>query len=197
MSPLPPTPSPELTQLLLAWRAGDEDALERLIPVVEPELRRIARRHMRGERVAHTLQPTALVNEAYLRLMDLRDIRWQDRAHFLAMAARLMRRILVDAARARASQKRGAAARKVTLDDAMAGPGEDLENMIGIDTALNALAAIDTRKARIVELRFFGGLTVEESAEVLDVSADTVMRDWNFAKVWLARALSGSGRQAD
>jgi len=140
--------------------------------------------------VGHTLQPTALVNEAYLRLMDLRDIRWQDRAHFLAMAARLMRRILVDAARARASQKRGAAGLKVTLDDALAGPGEDLENLVAVDTALNALAEVDTRKARIVELRFFGGLTVEESAEVLDVSPDTVMRDWKFAKVWLARALS-------
>ena len=186
----PSAAASEVTQLLLSWRAGDEGALERLLPVVEPELRRIARRCMRGERAGRTLQPTALVNEAYLRLVDLRQMRWQDRAHFLAMAARLMRRILVDAARARGSKKRGAAGQRVTLDDALAASDEGFDDMIAIDTALTALAAIDSRKARGVELRVFGGLTFEEAAEVLDVSPETVVRDWKFAKAWLARALS-------
>lgn len=187
------TPAPrEVTQLLVAWGNGDEAALEQLIPLVYEELRRIARRYMGRERQGVTLQTTALVNEAYLRLIDARQVRWQNRAHFFAISAQLMRRILVDFARSRNYQKRGGAARQVTLDEALVVPQEPDRNLVALDDALRALAEVDERKARVVELRFFGGLSVEETAEVLKISTDTVTRDWNFAKVWLLRELSAS-----
>ena len=175
--------------MLLAWNSGNEAAFEALVPLVQDELRRIARRCMAGERVGHTLQATALVNEAYLRLIDVQRVRWQDRAHFLAMAARLMRRVLVDAARSKHYQKRCGGAVRVTFDElqmAAAEPGHDL---VALDEALEALARMDARKSQIVEMRFFGGLTVEETAEALKVSVDTVMRDWKMAKAWLLREL--------
>jgi RNA polymerase sigma-70 factor (ECF subfamily) len=186
------TGSPRITGLLLAWRAGDEGALDELVPLVHAELRRIARRQMGRERPGHTLQPTALVNEAYLRLVDIRQLHWQNRAHFFAMAARLMRRVLVDYARSRRYQKRGGGAHKVSLAEGMLVTEPRGPDVIALDDALEALAATDARKARVVELRFFGGLTVEETAEVLAVSVDTVMRDWKLAKVWLLREMGGS-----
>ena len=173
----------------MAWRAGDGDALRRLVPLVEAQLHAIARRCMHGERAGHSLQATALVNEAYVRLVDAQRIRWQDRAHFLAMSARLMRRVLVDHARARGYQKRGGGAVKVTLIEAMGGSDERPHDLVALDDALNALAAFDARKSHVVELRFFGGLSVEETAVALGVSADTVLRDWTFAKAWLMREL--------
>jgi len=179
------------TTLLLAWGRGDETALDQLIPLVHDELRQLARRHMAGERPGHTLQATALVNEAYLRLIEVNQVRWQNRAHFFAMASRVMRRILVDAARARGYQKRGGGAEKVSLDEALLVSGEPRQDLIALDDALNALAVFDLRKSQVVEMRFFGGLSVEETAEALHVSADTVMRDWRLAKVWLVRELSG------
>ena len=179
------------TTLLLAWGRGDETALDQLIPLVHDELRRLARRHMARERVGHTLQATALVNEAYLRLIEVNQVRWQNRAHFFAMASRVMRRILVDAARARGYQKRGAGAERVSLDETLLVSGEPRQDLIALDDALNALAAFDLRKSQVVEMRFFGGLSVEETAEALHVSADTVMRDWRLAKAWLVRELRG------
>jgi RNA polymerase sigma factor (TIGR02999 family) len=181
----------DVTGLLVAWSAGDESALGRLMPIVHGELRRLARRLMRGERGGHTLQTTALVNEAYMRLVDLSRVRWQDRAHFFAVSARLMRRILVDHARSRKYLKRGGSQQRVTLDEALIVTGERGADLVVLDDALEALAAIDKRKSQVVELRFFGGLSVEETAEALHVSAETVMRDWRFAKVWLLRELSG------
>ena len=183
----------DVTGLLVAWNAGDESALPQLIPIVHGELRRLARRLMRGERGAHTLQTTALVNEAYIRLVDLSRVRWQDRAHFFAMSARLMRRILVDHARSRNYQKRGGTLRKVSLDEALVVTEERGADLVALDEALEALAAIDVRKSRVVELRFFGGLSVDEAAEALGISGETVMRDWRLAKVWLLRKL---GEQA-
>jgi RNA polymerase sigma-70 factor, ECF subfamily len=183
------------TTLLLAWGRGHQSALDQLMPLVEGELRRLARRHMARERAGHTLQATALVNEAYLRLIEVNQVQWQNRAHFFAMASRVMRRILVDAARARRNQKRGGGAERVSLDDALivsSGPRQDL---IALDDALNALAAFDPRKSQVVEMRFFGGLSVEETAEALHVSADTVMRDWRLARVWLLRELGGEQRE--
>ena len=179
------------TTLLLAWGRGDETALDQLIPLVHDELRRLARRHMAGERPGHTLQATALVNEAYLRLIEVNQVRWQNRAHFFAMASRVMRRILVDAARARGYQKRGGGAETVSLDEALLVSGEPRQDLVALDDALNALAAFDLRKSQVVEMRFFGGLRVEETAAALHVSADTVMRDWRLAKAWLVRELSG------
>ena len=179
------------TTLLLAWGRGDETALDQLIPLVHDELRQLARRHMAGERPGHTLQATALVNEAYLRLIEVNQVRWQNRAHFFAMASRVMRRILVDAARARGYQKRGGGAPTVSLDEALLVSGEPRQDLVALDDALNALAAFDLRKSQVVEMRFFGGLRVEETAAALHVSADTVMRDWRLAKVWLVRELSG------
>jgi RNA polymerase sigma factor (TIGR02999 family) len=179
----------DVTNLLVAWGRGDEAALDDLVPLVQAELHRIANRCMRGERMDHTLQATALVNEAYVRLVDVRRIEWQDRAHFLAMAARLMRRVLVDHARSRGYQKRGGGAVRVTLVEGLAVADEPGCDLVALDDALNALAALDERKSRIVELRFFGGLTVEETATVLKVSVDTVMRDWKVAKAWLLREL--------
>lgn len=180
----------QITDLLRAWGSGSAEALEQLAPMVQAELKRLARRHMRGERAGHTLQPTALVNEAFLRLVDLRAVTWQDRAHFFAMASRLMRRVLVDAARARNAEKRGAAARQVSLHSDLLPLAARADDIIAVDSALEQLAAIDPRKARVVDLRVFGGLTVDETAAALDVSAETVMRDWKFARTWLARALS-------
>jgi RNA polymerase sigma factor (TIGR02999 family) len=188
-------PSPkEVTQLLLAWSQGDRSALEELMPLVYDELHRMARRYMVREQAAHTLQATALVNEAYLRMVDLRKVQWQNRAHFFAVSAQLMRRILVDFARSRNYQKRGGGRRRVTLDEALKVSPEQDTDLVLLDEALNALAAIDDRKRRVVELRFFGGLTVEETAHVLEVSPDTVMRDWKMAKVWLLREMTGDAR---
>ena len=192
------TSSPkEVTQWLVAWSQGDKAALDRLIPMVHEELHRLAKRHMRRERGHHakrTLQTTALVNEAYLRLIDAQQVQWQSRAHFFAIAARLMRQILVDYARSRGYLKRGGEAEHVTLEEAMVLSAERPPDLVALDDALNALAAFDERKARVVELRFFGGLSVEETAEVLNVSPDTVMRDWRLARPWLLRELSGEER---
>jgi RNA polymerase sigma-70 factor (ECF subfamily) len=185
----PPDGSPHVTMLLLAWANGDEAALEQLVPLVHRELRRLARRAMAGERADHTLQPTALVNEVYLRMVDLKSVQWNDRAHFFALSARLMRRILVDLARSRKYQKRGGGAATVCLDDVSIptpARGEDLE---ALDEALQRLAGIDPRRSQVVELRFFGGLGVEETAAVLNVSRHTVMRDWTLARTWLFREL--------
>ena len=188
------TDNPEVTRLLLAWRQGDEAAPERLMPLVYDELRRLAHRYMKGERDGHTLQTTALVHEAYLRLVDSKQLQLQDRNHFFAVSARLMRRVLVDLARARRSQKRGGGERPVTLNEQI-GPAsvERIEDMIAMDEALQALESVDSRKSRVIELRFFGGLTEKETAEVLDVSLDTVQRDWKLAKVWLLRELDQEG----
>jgi RNA polymerase sigma factor (TIGR02999 family) len=183
-----------VTGLLLAWRAGDEAALARLTPLVHQELRRIARYCMRGERAHHSLQATALVHEAYLRLVGAQHVNWQNRAHFLAMAARLMRRILVDIARARRYQKRGGEPVRVSLGATLR-TSERPQDLVAIDDALHALATLDERKSRVVELRFFGGLRVEEIAAVLDVSPQTVMRDWKLARAWLRRELGDA--QAD
>jgi len=184
----------DVTLLLTAWRDGDASALERLVEVLYSELLQIARRCMAGERPNHSLQPTALVNEAYLRLIDAREVRWQNREHFLAVAARQMRRVLVNIARAKGFQKRGGrAAVHVTFDEGlpvMPEPGRDL---VALDDALDALARVAERKARVVEMRFFGGLTVEQSARTLGVSAETVMRDWKVAKAWLLRELRQAG----
>jgi RNA polymerase sigma factor (TIGR02999 family) len=173
----------------LAWRKGDEGALEALIPLVYAELRRIAGRCIAGEKDGQTLQATALVNEAYLRLVGVRQVNWQNRAHFLAMSARLMRRILVDVARSKQYQKRGGGAIRVTLDDAQIPTSDRGPDLVALDEALEVLAKMDDRKARVIELRFFGGLSVEETATVLNVSTDTVMRDWKLTKVWLLREL--------
>lgn len=180
-----------VTELLQAWTDGDEDALDRLMPLVEAELRRLARAYMARERRGHTLQTTALVNEAFLRLTDARRVRWQDRAHFLGIAARLMRRVLVDHARRRGYRKRGGDAQRVTLYDGAATSPDPGLDVVALDLALEALAKIDERKSRIIELRFFGGLSVEDTANVLHVSADTVKRDWRLAKLWLLRELEG------
>jgi RNA polymerase sigma factor (TIGR02999 family) len=184
------TPDQEVTALLASWTEGDEDALNRLLPLVEQELRRLARQQMRSERPGHLLQPTALVNEAYLRLVDIQRMRWQNRAHFFAVAARLMRRILVDAARSRQYQKRGGRAQHVSFDEALLVSAEAPDQLVALDDALEALAAFAERKSQVVELRYFGGLSVEETAEVLKISPETVMRDWKFAKTWLLRELS-------
>jgi RNA polymerase sigma factor (TIGR02999 family) len=177
--------------LLLAWGRGDRSALDELAPLVLQELRRLARLQMRGERHNHTLQTTALVNEAFIRLIDLRRIRWQDRAHFLALSARLMRRILVDYARSRNYQKRGGGAATVALDDVLVASPERGADLVALDDALEDLARVDARKSQVVELRFFGGLSVEETAEALHVSPETVLRDWRLAKAWLLREISG------
>jgi RNA polymerase sigma factor (TIGR02999 family) len=180
-----------VTALLRAWSDGNKAALEQLTPLVEAELRRLARTYMRRERRGHTLQTTALVNEAFLRLTGARSIGWQDRAHFLGIAARLMRRVLVDHARARGYRKRGGGVQRVTLNDGLIKSPEPALDVIALDRALEVLAAVDARKSRVIELRFFGGLSVEETAEVLHVSPDTVKRDWRLAKLWLLRELEG------
>ena len=188
---IPPRP-PDPTALLVAWGRGEASALDALLPLVHDELRRLARAHMRRERPGQTIQATALVNEAYLRLIEVKQVRWQDRAHFLAMASRVMRRILVDAARAKGYQKRGGGAAKVTLDEALVVSPEPGQDLVALDDALKALEAFDPRKSQVVEMRFFGGLSVEETAEALHVSVDTVMRDWKLAKAWLLRELRRS-----
>ncbi len=188
------TPSPsqqEVTVLLGEWRGGDEGALDKLIPLVQPELHRLAHHYMSRERSGHTLQTTALLDEAYLRLVDHTKPLWQNRTHFVAAAAQLMRRIMVDHARGRHSLKRGGGALKVTLDEAAAVTETRSEELLALDDALERLAAQDPRKSQIVELRYFGGLTVEETAEFLKLSQRTVEREWNMAKAWLYRALSG------
>jgi RNA polymerase sigma factor (TIGR02999 family) len=175
--------------LLLAWNRGEPDALDALLPLVYAELRHIAARYMKGERSDHTLQATALVNEAYLRLIDVQQVQWQNRAHFFAMAARLMRRILVDAARSRGYQKRGGGSPIVSFDEAFVVPTEPGHDLVALDDALTALAAVDSRKSQVVEMRFFGGLSIDETADALHVSRDTVKRDWKMAKLWLLREL--------
>jgi RNA polymerase sigma-70 factor, ECF subfamily len=185
------TPAPkEVTQLLIAWSNGEEEALEKLVPLVYDELRRIARRYMKREPAGHTLQTTALVNEAYLRLIEQKGMKWQNRAHFFAISAQLMRRILVSMARARHANKRGGEARQVSLDEALVISEERAAELVALDEAMNELAALDPRRSRVVELRYFGGLSVEETAEVLKISPETVMRDWKRAKAWLYNELN-------
>ena len=179
----------EISELLVAWGAGDQSALERLMPLVYDELHRLAHHYMNGERVGHMLQTTALVNEAYLRLVNWRDVRWENRAHFFSVSAKMMRRILVDFARDKNYLKRGAGALQVSLSDAASFVDAKSADLVALDEALSALAKLDERKAQVVEMRFFGGLSVKEVAEVLKVSEETVLRDWRLAKVWLLREL--------
>jgi RNA polymerase sigma factor (TIGR02999 family) len=184
----------EVTQLLSRWSEGDRTALDRLVPEVYSQLRRMAARYLRKERPEHTLQPTALVHEAFMKLVDQREVHWQNRAHFFGVAAQLMRRVLVDHARERAAEKRGGGLRHVTLDDALAIGASNQIDILAVDDALNRLAAIDPDQVRIVELRFFGGLTIEETAEVLGWSSGSVKREWQVAKAWLQRDISGGNR---
>ena len=179
----------EITQLLQAWRQGDERALDKLTPQVYRELHRAAQRCMSRERDDHTLQTTALINELYLRLSDLKPVDWQNRAHFFALCARQMRRILTDQARARQSHKRGDGAKAISLEDALVVSPEPTADLVAVDDALNQLAKVDDRKCQVVVMRFFGGLSVEETAEVLKISPETVARDWRLAKAWLMREL--------
>lgn len=183
-------PPNEVTRLLLAWSQGDRAALDQLMPLIYAELRRLAHRHLGAERPGHSLQTTALVNEAYLRLVEQKDLHWQNRAHFFAVAAQLMRRILVDYARARYNAKRGGGVAKLTLEAAAEVSLERSAELVALDDALTDLATFDQRKSRLVELRFFGGLSIEETAEVLQVSPGTVMREWTLAKAWLQREIS-------
>ena len=179
----------------MAWGRGDRAAFDQLVPLVHDELRRLARRYMTGERPGHTLQTSALVNEAYLRLIDVKQVRWQNRTHFFAMAATTMRRILVDAARARGNQRRGGSVVKLSIDAAAVVAADQHEDLAAIDEALTRLKAVHPRPAEVVELRFFGGLTLEETASALDVSVDTIKRDWRFAKLWLLRDLRVNERR--
>jgi RNA polymerase sigma factor (TIGR02999 family) len=181
--------SSDITGLLLAWNAGDPQALEALVPTVYEELRRIAKRYMAGERDDHTLQASALVNEAYLRLIDSSRVQWKNRAHFFAVSAQLMRRILVDFARKKRNQKRGGSVHVLPLDEGLAAGGSRARDVVALDDALNALAVDHERVSRVVELRYFVGLSTEETAEVLRISTDTVLRDWRFGKSWLFREL--------
>ena len=186
------THPPDITQLLKAWGDGDQAALDALMPVVQQELHRLAVRYMADERPGHVLQATALVNEAYVRLVDWKDVRWQNRAHFFAMAAQIMRRVLVDAARTRRRAKRGHGQLHVSLSEAAQVPTTtDGFDLVALDDALKTLEALDARQSRVIELRFFGGLSLEETAHVLDVSVGTVRRDWSLARAWLYRELSG------
>ena len=190
------TASPKgVTQLLVAWGDGDEAARDELMPLVYEELRRLAHRYMGRERIGHTLQTSGLVNEAYLRLIDQSQVHWQNRAHFFGIAAQMMRRILVDYARSRGSAKRGGDARQVSLDEVATVSEARAADVVALDDALKGLAEIDERKSQIVELRFFGGLSIEETAKVLDVSPGTVMRDWTLAKAWLRREMTADGNQ--
>ncbi|HKR60729.1 MAG TPA: sigma-70 family RNA polymerase sigma factor [Pyrinomonadaceae bacterium] len=186
------TPSPqEVTQLLVAWGNGDRAARDELMPLVYDELRRLAHRYMGRERPDHTLQTSALVNEAFIRLIDQKDVRWQNRAHFFGIAAQMMRRILVDHARKRGFAKRGGDQHAVPLEEVMIVSPQRAAEVVALDDALNSLAELDPRKSQIIELRFFGGLSIEETAEVLGVSPGTVMRDWTFARAWLRREITG------
>ena len=182
----------EVTHLLQAWSGGEQGALDKLVPLVYQELHRLAQRYMAQERPGQTLQATALVNEAYLRLVDVKQVNWQNRAHFFGVSAQLMRRILVDLARARRSLKRGGEVQAVSLDDALMVSPEPGPDLVALDDALQALSAMDPRRGQVVELRFFGGLSVEETAEVVRVSPETVMHDWKLAKAWLLRELGGN-----
>ena len=188
-------PSQHITALLVAWSQGEQSALDQLTPLVHSELRRLARSYLRRERNSHTLQTDALVNEAYVRLVDLSRVEWRDRTHFFALAARLMRRILVDYARSRRYQKRGGGMALLPLDEAYRVAIDRSADFVDLDDALGALAVVDARKAQVVELRFFGGLRVAEIAETLNVSEETVLRDWRIAKMWLLRELSGGRAQ--
>jgi len=183
----------DITQLLRAWGDGNQAALDRLMPLVYAQLRQAAHRYMARERRGHTLQTTALVNEVYLRLAKAREMRWQDRVHFFALSAQMMRRILTDHARARQYAKHGGGAQVVSLDEAPEVSPKPRADLVALDDALKRLAAVDERKSRVVELRYFGGLSVEETGEVLKVSPETVMRDWKLAKAWLLRELRGEG----
>jgi len=187
--------SHEVTQLLAAWSGGDEAALEQLVPIIHAELRRLAKHYLKRERAGHTLQTSALVNEAYVRLIDWKTARWESRAHFFGVSAQLMRRILVDFARRR-PRAQGSSVQHVSLDEALLVTTEPDADLVALDEALVELAQLDPRKARIVELRFFGGLSVEETAEFLGVSAATALREWNKAKAWLYRELSAGGEDA-
>jgi RNA polymerase sigma factor (TIGR02999 family) len=185
----------DVTRLLQAWRRGDSAALDKLVPLVYEELHRLAHCYMAREWANNTLQTTALIHEAYLRLVDANEIEWRNRVHFFAISANVMRRILVEFARSRGSQKRGGGVRKISLEETAILPAEPDEDLLALDTALTALAAIDPRKAKVVELRFFGGFTEQETAEALGISSDTVLRDWKSAKLWLYRDLrSGQER---
>ena len=183
----------EITRLLQRWSDGDQDALEELTPMVYRELQQAARRCMAGERPGHSLQATSLVNETFLRLIDWKTVRWQSRAHFFSLCAKLMRHILIDFARARQVEKRGGGDRPLPLEEALCAPLADDSNLAELDTALKRLEEIDSRKGQVVELRFFGGLSVEEIAEVLNISPATVMRDWKVARVWLLKEISSEG----
>ena len=185
------SPPSDATQLLVAWQRGHKDALERLIPLVYAELHRLAHLQMSRERAGHSLQTTALVHETYLRLVDSQHVCWKDRAHFFAVCARMMRRILVDRARARRATKRGGAARHVTFEDWLVGRPASDEQLLALDEVLGRLATSDQRRSRVVELRYFGGMTVEETAVVLHVSPETVTRDWKVARLWLLHELRG------
>ena len=182
-----------ITELLVAWSGGDQAALEKLTPLVYDELHRLAHRYMGQERPGHMLQTSGLVNEAYIRLIDWKNVRWQNRAHFFGVSAQLMRRILVDFARSRDYAKRGGAARQVTLDEAAGVPAQSGADLVALDQALNDLARLDERQSKVVEMRFFGGLKLEEVAEVLKVSVGTVRRDWSLARAWLHKELSRAG----
>ena len=188
---MPPQSSQEITKLLVAWSDGDDAALDQLAPLIHAELHRLAHRYMSRERPGHLLQTSALINEAYLRLIDWKNVRWQNRAHFFGVAAQLMRRILVDFARDKQYLKRGGGAFQVSLSEAASFVVHRSADFVALDEALNALAEIDPRKVKVVEMRFFAGLSVEEVAELLNVSKETVMRDWRLAKVWLLRELDG------
>lgn len=192
-----PTPSRhDVTLLLQAWSDGEEFALEELTPLVYAELRRLARKYMAGERHQQTLETGALVNEAYMRLVEWKNVRWQNRAHFFAVSAQMMRRILVDYARSRGNQKHGGSAIRLPLDDANVFSDDQESDFVALDDALKRLTELDERKGRVVELRFFGGLTVEETAEVLKVSPFTVHRDWRLAKAWLYREITAGNRES-
>ena len=182
----------EVTQLLIAWSDGDRSALGKLMPLVDKELHRLAHHYMRRENVGHTLQTTALVNEAFLKLIDQKHVQWKNRAHFFALSAQLMRRILVDHARSRQYAKRGGGAQRISFDEALVVSDEKGNDLVALDEALTKLTVLDPRKGKVVELRFFGGLTVEETAEALEISAVTVMREWSMAKAWLFNSLNNS-----
>jgi RNA polymerase sigma factor (TIGR02999 family) len=189
-----PTPAPkDVTELLLAWSSGDNAALEVLIPLIHNDLRRLARHYMRQEKPGHTLQTTALVNELYLRVIGQRESNWQNRAHFFAVSAQSMRRILVDMAREKRAQRRGSGSEPLSLDEALVFTASRAAELVALDDALSELAQLDERKSRIVEMRFFGGLSVDETAEVLQVSPETVMREWKRAKAWLCCELGRTG----
>ena len=187
-------PGPQLTQLLRAWSGGDQSALDRLTPIVYDELRRLARRYMKHERPGHSLQATALVNEAYMRLVDYQRMEWQNRAHFFAVSAQLMRRILVEHAR-RHNLKRGGGVHHVSLDEAAVVCGDGDSDLAALDDAMNALGRIDPRKVQVVEMRFFGGLSIDDTAAVLGISSATVKREWGFARAWLQRELGAGYRE--